>query len=144
MTDARKQQRAILPRLQDTRTAQVLGKTSGLAQQEPIPQAQQIGIWERVDQRMAEQGIGTPTDYWGQCLLKYISALELYAQDYDDAGQTEKAVQISMVLLKHTKEIFLAITPESASQPSAEELAAMEAEVAAMSDEELERGTKEQ
>ena len=101
-----------------------------------------MGIWERVVQRMAEQGPGAPTDYWGRHLLKNILALELYAEVYEAADQTEKAVQISMVLLKHIKEIYLAKAPGAACQPSADENAAMEAEVAAMSDEELKRADK--
>ena len=92
MTDARKQNCAILPRMQDTRTAQ---------------------------------------------------ALELHAEDFDAFGQKEKAAQISMVLLKHTKEIYLAKAPGAACQPSAEQIAAWKAEVAAMTDEELRAGLKE-
>jgi hypothetical protein len=80
MTEARRQNRVTLPRMQDTRTAQVLGKTSCSDDAPPTPpiaqscspetEARPMGIWERVDQRMAEQGPGAPTDYWGRHLLK--------------------------------------------------------------------------
>lgn len=76
-------------------------------------------------------------------LRKYSLALELYAEDYEAAGGTEKTVQISMVLLKHTKEIYLSQGPEAAGPNSAEQDAALEAEAAPLSDEELERAVKE-
>ena len=60
---------------------------------------------------MAEPEPDAATDYWGRQLLKIISALELQAEDFDALGQKEKAAQISMVLLKHTKEIYLAKAP---------------------------------
>jgi hypothetical protein len=53
-----------------------------------------MAIRERVGQRMAEQEKGATTDYSGWRLLKTILALEVLAEDYEAARQTEKAVQI--------------------------------------------------
>jgi hypothetical protein len=92
---------------------------------------------------MAELEPDAPTDYWGRQLLKTISALELHAEDFDAAGQKERAAQISMVLLKQIKEIYVARGPQAPRSVSADQIAALEAEVAAMSDEELERALKE-
>src|SRR5712691_7018642 len=61
MTDIREQDRVTLPRLQDTRTAQVLSMTSPA-----IPEARRIGICERVSERMAELDEGAPTNYFGR------------------------------------------------------------------------------
>jgi len=64
--------------------------------------------------------------------------LQDYAKQFDDEGQREKAVQIHLVLVKHLK--GAANTPEYSAEERAELQrltdARMEAEVAAMSDEE--------
>jgi hypothetical protein len=103
------------------------------------PFTQSIDIWERVSRRIKESG--TATKYWNRKVQEYATTLEEFAKDFYAAGQPEKAVQILMVLLKHTKELCVPeLTLNMADQSFAE--AAYEARLSAMSDEELEQAMK--
>ena len=124
--------------MQDTRVAQVLGtKTPAVAE------AKRLGTYARVAKLMAKPQEDWPTSYFGRELQRSLLTLQDYARQFDDEGQREKAVQIHLVLVKHLKEL----ANESQQSLSTEERAElqrlrdaeMEAEVAAMSDEELAR-----
>jgi hypothetical protein len=43
--------------------------------------------------------------YWNRKVQEFAITLEEFAKDYHAAGQPEKAVQVFMVLLKHTKKL---------------------------------------
>jgi hypothetical protein len=144
MTDAGKRDRVAVPRLQDTRTTQVLSKSSASTSDLPSNEAHRMTMQERVSQTMAVQQEGAPAGYWGQAVLKNVAMLELFAEDYVAAGQVDKAVQIHMVLLKYLTKVYLAQEPNFPNQFSAEEAAALaeqdaalEAKLAGMSIEEL-------
>jgi hypothetical protein len=100
-----------------------------------------MGTYARVAKLMAKPQEDWPTSYFGRELQRSLLPLQDYAKQFDDEGQREKAVQIHLVLVKHLKEL----ANESHQSLSAEERAElerlreaeMEAEVAAMSDEEL-------
>jgi hypothetical protein len=135
MADLREQKRVTLPRLQDTRTSQVLGNDDvgdGVSQS--------IDIWQRVSRRMKESG--TTARFWNRKVQEYATTLEEFAKDFYAVGQPEKAVQILMVLLKHTKELCVPEGPLDMADQSAAE-AAYEARLSTMSDEELRQQLKE-
>jgi hypothetical protein len=135
MAEMRDQKRVALPRLQDKRTSQVLGSNEVSS-----TVSESLDIWQRVSRRMKESG--TTARYWNHKVQEYATTLEEFAKDFYAAGQPEKAVQILMVLLKHTKELCV---PEGqldmADQSVAE--AVYEARLSAMSDEELRQQLKE-
>jgi hypothetical protein len=124
------------PRMQDTRVAQVLG-----TKRTEIAEAKRLGIYARVAKLMAKPQEDWPTSFFGRELQRSLLTLQDYARQFDDEGQRERAVQIHLVLVKHLKEL----ANESQQSLSSEERAElerlrdeeMEAEVAAMSDEEL-------
>jgi hypothetical protein len=80
----------------------------------------------------------TPAADVASQLRASLVALQEYADEFDREGQREKAVQIHLVLLKHLAKIV----PLQSPLPSATDIAALEAEVALMSDDELEQHTK--
>src|SRR5215471_319559 len=66
MTDARKRDCVAVPRLQDTRSSQVLGNSCVPTSELPIPEAHRMTMQERVTQRIAVREEGAPTGYWGR------------------------------------------------------------------------------
>ena len=117
------------PRLQDTRTAQVLGNTDLGA-----TVSQTVDIWERVNQRMKD---AAPTAmYWNRKFQEYAATLEEIAKDFHASGQPEKATQVFMVLLKYTKDLGKPEEPPKAVDDSAEDTA-NRIDFTAMSDEQL-------
>ena len=100
-----------------------------------------MGTYARVAKLMAKPQEDWPTSFFGRELQRSLLTLQDYARQFDDEGQRERAVQIHLVLVKHLKEL----ANESQQSLSSEERAElerlrdeeMEAEVAAMSDEEL-------
>jgi hypothetical protein len=120
-----------LPRLQDTRRAQTFTRPRPSEDQRAVEPPQ---VWVRLEEDLRD----SPDD-WGKRLRTYTSALEQYGRYYQEAGETDKAAQVLMVLLKCAKEIHVATAPKVVDQLSAEQLAELDAEAAAMSDEEMER-----
>ena len=120
------------PRLQDSRVGEVLVQPASSL---PDLRASRIPMADRVRGLLASDA--TPAGDVGFQLRASLVALREYADEFDREGQREKAVQIHMVILKH-----LAKMPLQSPLPSAPDTAALEAEVALMSDEELEQLTR--
>ena len=126
------------PHPQESRISEVLAPPS---QSAPSAWPDRIPVAERVRARLAEDDDGAPTSYFGRQLQMSLLALQEYANEFDREGQREKAVQIHMVVLKHLAKTEAATPPPI---PSAEQIAAMEAEVARMSDDELAAAMKKE
>ena len=138
---AKTKERAVEPRTDDTRTARVLAaKTSAVV--EHAAGELRIAIAQRVAERMARQDDIAPAGYYGQELRRSLITLQEYADEFDREGQREKAVQVHFVLVKYLKDLAAAEEP-LCHRLEADEMARMEAEVAAMGDEELERLIKQ-
>jgi hypothetical protein len=93
ITDVRKQNLAAMPRLQDTRTTQVLSKNNPQLDESSAGKARRITIWDEsslAGRWWLSDGSALLISR-GQQLAKYILGIELYAEDYDAAGQAEKA-----------------------------------------------------
>jgi hypothetical protein len=121
------------PRLQDSRVGEVLVQPASSL---PDLRASRIPMADRVRGLLASDA--TPAGDVGFQLRASLVALREYADEFDREGQREKAVQIHLVLLKHLAKIV----PVQSPLPSATDIAALEAEVALMSDDELEQHTK--
>src|SRR2546427_70547 len=76
---------------------------------------------------MTEQGAGVPTEYWGRHLLKNILALEVYAEDYVAAGQSERAAQ-NRWYYRSTYRKSTRQSPEAPGPTRAEHAAALRAD----------------
>jgi hypothetical protein len=75
-------------------------------------------------------------DYLAREFRRSVLTLQEYAREFDQENQREKAVQIHIMLVKHLKGVANDSHPSGVSP---EEEARIEAEVRAMSDEELAR-----
>jgi hypothetical protein len=83
-----------------------------------------------------------PSGYWNRKQRQYALTLEEFAREFAANGQVKEATQIHLVLYGKTKELALAECLREPAGPSAAEEARIEAEVGAMSNEELERAIK--
>jgi hypothetical protein len=95
-------------------------------------------IWRRVQRRLRAE-VDAPSGYWNRKQRQYALTLEEFAKDFTATGHVKEATQIHLVL--YGKSQLLAVTEGMREPPglSPEEEARIEAEVAAMSDEELAR-----
>jgi len=138
---AKTKERAVEPRTDDTRTARVLAAKASTVVEHAAGELR-IAIAQRVAERMARQEDIAPAGYYGQELRRSLITLQEYADEFDREGQREKAVQVHFVLVKYLKDLAAAEEP-LCHRLEADEMARMEAEVAAMGDEELERLIKQ-
>jgi hypothetical protein len=83
-----------------------------------------------------------PGGYWNRKQLQYALTLEEFAKDFAANGQVQEATQIHLVLYGKTKELALAEGIQPPAGLSPEDEAQIEAQVAAMRDEELERAAE--
>ena len=120
------------PRPQDTRVTQVFAPKPA-----KLEGRKRIAIHKRVAKLMTRAEREAPlNDYLAREFRRSVLTLQEYAREFDQENQREKAVQIHIMLVKHLKGVANDSHPSGVSP---EEEARIEAEVRAMSDEELAR-----
>jgi hypothetical protein len=95
-------------------------------------------IWRRVQWRL-KADTEAPSGYWNRKQRQYALTLEEFAKDFTATGPRQEATQIYPVLYGTTQPLAVTEGMREPSCISREEEARIQAEVAAMSDEELAR-----
>lgn len=125
----------VIPRTQETRTAQVFGSAPFGDGEVPSPD-----IWHRVKRRLKRESGNID---WNREQFELYLTLQEFAKDYAASGQREKATQVYLVLYKETAQLAAAQRAAMPKGLSEEELTRMENEAeeraTALSDEELAR-----
>ena len=120
----------VIPRTQETRTAEVFGPPPTVTITGKVPRGSDI--WKRVHRRLKAE-TDAPAGYWNRKQRQYGLTLEEVAKDYAANGQIKEFAQIHLVLYSKTKEMAVAETAQLPSGLSPEEDARIRAEVEAMS-----------
>jgi hypothetical protein len=122
-----------MPVPQDARTNQILvAGTTDLGH----TVSQTKDLWERVNRRMKSDGV-PKQQYWNLKFQEWAITLEEIAKDFLASGQPEKCAQVTMMLMKFTKDLA---KPAAPSPPPAEHSAedtANRIDFTAMSEEQL-------